>query len=762
MEIKFDVYFKKNLGTLCKDNEVDLDGKEAYVNIDLSLVDRLEANYSVGATKYTDEVTIKDIEAKEILIPFKSDVVKKGLNEFEIVAYMKNGDIKVSQTYTYNIEEGIGEGKQSGSGESSDGHTHSNLNILNSITQTKVNEWNNKADATHSHSEYAIKSHSHNEYANVTHIHSNYASKNHTHNAGEIEGLENVDIDLSDYYTKSETYNKTEIDSKIANMGAGGSVDLSNYYTKSETDEAMNDKANKVHTHNEYLTELPTHTHSEYLKELPTHEHSEYLTELPSHEHEQYLTEHQDISHKADKSDIYTKTQTDNKISEEIAKAQLGGSGEVDLSAYATKTYVDDEISKIELKEGPQGPQGPKGEAFRYEDFTPEQLEALKGPKGDKGEQGIQGERGEKGEQGIQGPQGLQGEKGDTGEQGPQGLKGEKGDKGDKGDVGPQGERGLQGEIGPQGLKGDKGDVGPQGPQGLQGPQGEQGLKGDNGVTPNISIGTVTTLDPSQQATVTRRGTDANPIFDFGIPKGENGAGGENTSSGNSQVIFDYTFKEDRVIQPTSLDLATGIFTCDNVSFTGNCNIKLNTFSMNGVPKELGIHNNTTQIVKLSNTTFTVKLGNVNLTSYASDSAIDVSTFCFTPPGNNIVIENFGELENGVYILRGFGTRGRGGQTVINLLDKSGVSVIKEGSFADGKPVMFLSFKAEIHIQDNYKSLCNITWTANNNTSGTNKGFSYGVNTNTRTFNYTDKKITKAQFENAFNDGFRFILTKEV
>lgn len=308
-------------------------------------------------------------------------------------------------------------------------HTHSNLSILNNITQTKVNEWNSKADSTHSHSEYA-----------------NYS---HTHNASEIEGLENVDIDLSDYYTKSETYNKTEIDSKISNMGTGGSVDLSNYYTKSETDEAMNDKANKIHTHNEYLTELPTHTHSEYLKELPTHEHSEYLTELPSHEHEQYLTEHQDISHKADKSDIYTKFETDNKISEEIAKAQLGGSGEVDLSAYATKTYVDDEISKIELKEGPQGPQGEKGdkgetgatgpqgiqgqkgEAFRYEDFTPEQLEALKGPKGDKGEQGIQGERGEKGEQGIQGPQGLQGEKGETGEVGPQGPQGERGPQGE-------------------------------------------------------------------------------------------------------------------------------------------------------------------------------------------------------------------------------------------------------------------------------------------------------------------------------------------
>ena len=236
MNIKFDVYFKKNLGTLCKDNEVDLDGKEAYINLDLNLVDRLEANYSVGSTKYTDEVTIKDVKNKEILIPFKSDVVKEGLNEFEIVAYMKNGDVKVSQTYTYSIEEGIGDGKQV-SGESN--HTHTNLAILNTITQTKVNEWNNKANASHEHSDYA---------SNV-----------HTHNVNEIEGLENIDIDLS------------------------------NYYTKSETDEVVNSKADKIHTHNEYLTE------------------------------------YQDISHKADKVDTYTKTETDNKISEEIDNKILEG-----------------------------------------------------------------------------------------------------------------------------------------------------------------------------------------------------------------------------------------------------------------------------------------------------------------------------------------------------------------------------------------------------------------------------------------------------
>ena len=418
MEIKFDLYFKKNLGTLFKNNEVDLNGLPARTNLQLVLVDRLEINYKVGSNKYTDIVTITDATENLIQIPFKSDVVKVGLNEFEIVAYMKNGDVKTSQTYTYNIDEAIGEGKQTGAGGSSDGHTHNNLNVLNSITQSKVSEWDNKADRNHTHSNYA----------SATHSHSEYASKSHTHNANEIEGLENIDIDLSDYYTKSETYNKTEIDSKIANMGVGGSVDLSNYYTKSETDEVVNNKADKVHTHSEYLTELPTHAHSEY------------------------LTEHQDISHKADKADTYTKTQTDNKISEEIAKAQLGGGSEVDLSAYATKTYVDNEISKIELKEGPQGPQGEKGD---------------KGETGATGPQGPQGERGLQGEQGIQGPQGAEGPRGP---EGPQGQKGEafryenftpeqlealKGPKGDTGVQGPQGEKGDTGEVGPQGPQGE-------------------------------------------------------------------------------------------------------------------------------------------------------------------------------------------------------------------------------------------------------------------------------------------------------------------
>ena len=82
---------------------------------------------------------------------------------------------------------------------------------------------------------------------------SNKADISHRHNKNEIDGLDNLEIDLTGYATKDELLTK----------------------------------ADKIHSHSEYLTE------------------------------------HQDISHKADKSDIYTKIQTDNKISEEIAKIEL-------------------------------------------------------------------------------------------------------------------------------------------------------------------------------------------------------------------------------------------------------------------------------------------------------------------------------------------------------------------------------------------------------------------------------------------------------
>ena len=59
--------------------------------------------------------------------------------------------------------------------------------------------------------------------------------------------------------------------------------------------------------------------------------------------------------------------------------------------------------------------------------------------------------------------------------------------------------------------------------RGEKGNKGDKGDTGNDGVTPDISIGEVETLSPSEDAYVNNTGTKENPVFDFGIPKGETG-----------------------------------------------------------------------------------------------------------------------------------------------------------------------------------------------------------------------------------------------
>lgn len=80
--------------------------------------------------------------------------------------------------------------------------------------------------------------------------------------------------------------------------------------------------------------------------------------------------------------------------------------------------------------------------------------------------------------------------------------------------------------------------------KGQDGRDGTDGTNGKDGVTPNITIGTVTTLEAGQQATVVNSGTKENPIFDFGIPKGE---GGKNGADGITPVKgTDYYTQEEK------------------------------------------------------------------------------------------------------------------------------------------------------------------------------------------------------------------------
>ena len=98
--------------------------------------------------------------------------------------------------------------------------------------------------------------------------------------------------------------------------------------------------------------------------------------------------------------------------------------------------------------------------------------------------------------------------------------------RGPAGPTGTPGKDGAPGKDGETGPKGDTGPAGPTGPKGSDGAQGPTGPKGETGATPELSVGTVTTLTPGSDATVTMTGTKEAPVLNFGIPKGEAGNGG--------------------------------------------------------------------------------------------------------------------------------------------------------------------------------------------------------------------------------------------
>lgn len=90
----------------------------------------------------------------------------------------------------------------------------------------------------------------------------------------------------------------------------------------------------------------------------------------------------------------------------------------------------------------------------------------------------------------------------------------------------PRGDKGDKGDTGSPGAKGEKGD------KGEQGSPGAKGDKGDTGATPNLSIGTVTTLEAGQNATASMGGTAENPVLSLGIPRGAKGEPGEGGGAG--------------------------------------------------------------------------------------------------------------------------------------------------------------------------------------------------------------------------------------
>ena len=108
-----------------------------------------------------------------------------------------------------------------------------------------------------------------------------------------------------------------------------------------------------------------------------------------------------------------------------------------------------------------------------------------------------------------------------------------------KGKTGETGAQGVQGEIGPRGYTftpavDDAGNLSWTNDGGLpdpeevniKGPIGATGPQGNPGATPTITVGTVTTLDPGQDATAEITGETPNLVLYLGIPEGQPGKDG--------------------------------------------------------------------------------------------------------------------------------------------------------------------------------------------------------------------------------------------
>ena len=176
----------------------------------------------------------------------------------------------------------------------------------------------------------------------------------------------NLKANQSDVFTKSETQGL--IDSVIAS-----DIDLTNYYTKSEADKLLNAKANSSG-----LSAVATSGSYNDLSNKPT---------IPTVDSSLSTTSTNAIQNKA----VTTAINAVKAVSGSQTTTSTADGG---TNVY-TITYADGTTSTLSVKNGSKGdtgatgPQGPKGD------------------KGDKGDTGPQGEQGIQGEQGPQGPNGT-------------------------------------------------------------------------------------------------------------------------------------------------------------------------------------------------------------------------------------------------------------------------------------------------------------------------------------------------------------------
>ena len=141
-------------------------------------------------------------------------------------------------------------------------------------------------------------------------------------------------VDLENYYTKDEVFNKTEIDVKLIPYITTNEVNLrlNNYYDKSQVDSAIENAVDNI--------EIPDVDLSNYYTKETV---NNLLDTLPIPERTSELV----------KDDVYTKSEVYTKGEVDIKIANVSSGGSVDLSNYynkqETESYVENAIADIEI-----------------------------------------------------------------------------------------------------------------------------------------------------------------------------------------------------------------------------------------------------------------------------------------------------------------------------------------------------------------------------------------------------------------------------
>lgn len=220
------------------------------------------------------------------------------------------------------------------------------------------------------------------------------------------------------------------------------------------------------------------------------------------------------------------------------------------------------------------------------------------------------------------------------------------------GGTGPKGDPGNTGPIGPPGPKGDPGNIGPTGPSinqaafngnnivftktdsttvtlanakqelkgdpGDEGPTGPKGDPGNDGDAATIEVGTVTTVEYNEPATVVNTGTTAAAILDFEIPKGEDGLGVPPGGTYN-QVLAKLS---DGLNDTTWIDIIGAVSSVNGKAgiVTINADDISDTYTINKFATGVNTGDETTDSIK-------TKLGEASLITDGYLTGIDWNTF---------------------------------------------------------------------------------------------------------------------------------------